>query len=117
MLLDRELLHGDPVDRVAGLNLTWRNASAEDVIAGVASEFPGQVALVSSFGAEAAVLLGMVAEVDRDLPVLMVDTLMLFEETLDYRRWTRRLRGVRSVRRRHAGVHVEPRHGRRRRVR
>jgi phosphoadenosine phosphosulfate reductase len=86
MLLDRELLHGDPVDRVAGLNLTWRNASAEDVIAGVASEFPGQVALVSSFGAEAAVLLGMVAEVDRDLPVLMVDTLMLFEETLDYQR-------------------------------
>jgi phosphoadenosine phosphosulfate reductase len=86
MLLDRELLHGDPVDRVAGLNLTWRNARAEDVIAGVAAEFPGQVALVSSFGAEAAVLLGMVAEVDRDLPVLMVDTLMLFEETLDYQR-------------------------------
>jgi phosphoadenosine phosphosulfate reductase len=86
MLLDRELLHGEPVDRVAGLNLTWRNARAEEVIAGVAAEFPGQVALVSSFGAEAAVLLGMVAEVDRDLPVLMVDTLMLFEETLDYQR-------------------------------
>ncbi len=44
------------------------------------------MALVSSFGAEAAVLLNMVAEIDRDLPVLMIDTLMLFEETLQYQR-------------------------------
>ena len=50
------------------------------------AEFPGEVALVSSFGAEAAVLLHMVAEIDRDLPVLMIDSLMLFEETLEYQR-------------------------------
>ena len=50
------------------------------------AEFPGEVALVSSFGAEAAVLLHMVAEIDRDLPVLMIDSLMLFEETLAYQR-------------------------------
>jgi phosphoadenosine phosphosulfate reductase len=84
MRLDTELLRGDPVDRIAGLNLTYRNARAEDVLAGVVAEFPGQVAVVSSFGAEAAVLLDMAARVDRDLPVLLVDTLMLFEETLDY---------------------------------
>ena len=58
----------------------------EDVLAGVLAEFPGEVALVSSFGAEAAVLLHMVAELDRDLPVLMIDSLMLFEETLQYQR-------------------------------
>lgn len=84
MRLDTELLRGDPVDRIAGLNLTYRNARAEDVLAGVVAEFPGQVAVVSSFGAEAAVLLDMAARIDRDLPVLLVDTLMLFEETLDY---------------------------------
>ena len=39
--------------------------------------------MVSSFGAEAAVLLKMVADIDRDLPVLMIDSLLLFEETLD----------------------------------
>jgi phosphoadenosine phosphosulfate reductase len=86
MRLDATFLRGDPVDRIAGLNLTYRNARAEDVLAGVVAEFPGQVAVVSSFGAEAAVLLDMLAQVDRDVPVLLVDTLMLFEETLDYQR-------------------------------
>lgn len=47
--------------------------------------FPGKVAIVSSFGAESAVLLDLVAEVDRTIPVLFVDTDKLFGETLRYR--------------------------------
>lgn len=46
----------------------------------------GQIAMVSSFGADSAVLLHMVAEIDRATPVLFIDTLMLFEETLTYQR-------------------------------
>ncbi len=46
----------------------------------------GRVALVSSFGAESVVLLHMVSVVDRTLPVLFLDTRMLFPETLDYQR-------------------------------
>lgn len=79
-------LRGLPLDRVDGLRLTYRNARAEDVLAGVLAEFRGEAALVSSFGAEAAVLLHMAAKADPDLPVLLVDTLMLFEETLAYQR-------------------------------
>ena len=48
-------------------------------------EFPGRIALVSSFGAEAAVLLQMAAEIDRSLPVIFLDTGKLFGETLRYR--------------------------------
>lgn len=48
-------------------------------------EFPGRIALVSSFGAEAAVLLQMAAEIDRQLPVIFLDTGKLFGETLRYR--------------------------------
>jgi len=48
-------------------------------------EFPGQIALVSSFGAEAAVLLQMVSEIDRHLPVIFLDSGKLFGETLRYR--------------------------------
>lgn len=44
----------------------------------------GDVALVSSFGAESAVLLHLVSRVDPATPVIMLDTGMLFEETLDY---------------------------------
>jgi phosphoadenosine phosphosulfate reductase len=47
--------------------------------------FPGRIALVSSFGADAAVLLDMVAKVDKATPVVFVDTGQHFPETLAYR--------------------------------
>ena len=47
--------------------------------------FPGDVVTVSSFGADSAVLLHMLAEVDRSLPVAFLDTGKHFGETLDYR--------------------------------
>jgi phosphoadenosine phosphosulfate reductase len=47
--------------------------------------FPGRIALVSSFGAESAVLLHMVSEIDKATPVVFVDTGQLFPETLAYR--------------------------------
>lgn len=46
----------------------------------------GKVALVSSFGAEAVVLLHMVSQLAPETPVLFIDTLMLFDETLEYQR-------------------------------
>ena len=45
----------------------------------------GNVAVVSSFGTESAVLLHLVATADRNVPVIFVDTLKMFTETLDYR--------------------------------
>ena len=45
----------------------------------------GNVAVVSSFGTESAVLLHLVAQADRTVPVIFVDTLKMFPETLEYR--------------------------------
>ena len=86
-----------PVDRLDALRLASGDARAQDVLAGVIAEFPGQVAIVSSFGADAAVLLHMVSEIDQDTPVLLVDTLMLFEETLIYQRELSAALGLRNV--------------------
>jgi len=47
--------------------------------------FPGRIAVVSSFGTEAAVLLALVAEINPAVPVIFLDTGKHFEETLDYR--------------------------------
>lgn len=47
--------------------------------------FKDRIALVSSFGAESAVLLHMAAQVDRDVPVIFIDTDKLFWETKAYR--------------------------------
>jgi phosphoadenosine phosphosulfate reductase len=47
--------------------------------------YAGRTALVASFGAESAVLLHLVAGIDRATPVLFLDTGKLFPETLAYR--------------------------------
>ena len=63
----------------------WRAGGGAIIEASVREIFTGRVALVSSFGAESAVLLHMIAEVDRVVPVVFLDTLKLFSETLAYR--------------------------------
>jgi phosphoadenosine phosphosulfate reductase len=45
----------------------------------------GRATVVSSFGAESAVLLHLVASVDRSMPVLFLDTGKMFDETIAYR--------------------------------
>jgi len=44
----------------------------------------GRIALVSSFGAESVVLLHMVSEIAPKTPVIFIDTLLLFPETMTY---------------------------------
>lgn len=48
-------------------------------------DLAGRTAVVSSFGAESAVLLHMVAQVDPNTPILFLNTGKLFGETLRYR--------------------------------
>ncbi len=68
------------------------------LVAALADEFRGRIALVSSFGADSAVLLHLVAEADPAMPVLFLDTGKLFTETLVHRdRLARRL-GLRDLR-------------------
>jgi len=48
--------------------------------------FKGKIAVVSSFGSESAVLLAMVAAIDKATPVLFIESGQHFPETLEYRR-------------------------------
>ncbi len=47
--------------------------------------FHGRIALVSSFGAESAVLLHLIAGIDPDLPVIFLNTGKIFAQTRRYR--------------------------------
>jgi len=70
----------------AALSAKYAGADAQALLAGIiGDEFGGRIALVSSFGAEAAVLLHMVAGIDPATPVVFLDTGKLFGETLRYR--------------------------------
>src|ERR1700690_1040635 len=51
----------------------------------ITESFAGRIAVVSSFGADSAMLLALVAEIDRATPVLFLDTQKHFPETLRYR--------------------------------
>lgn len=69
--------------KAAELNARYRHHSATDVMHGALRD-AGKIALVSSFGAESVVLLHMAAIMDKHVPVLFIDTQMLFAETLVY---------------------------------
>ena len=58
---------------------------------------PGQVSMVSSFGTESSVLLHLVAQADPTVPVIFIDTLRLFPETLRYRDQLAKLLGLTRV--------------------
>jgi phosphoadenosine phosphosulfate reductase len=73
-------------DRVVNLQQRPGCASPQEVLSVALDEiFPGRIAVVSSFGAESAVLLHLVAAVDSATPVVFVDTGRHFKETFDYR--------------------------------
>jgi len=76
------------------LNEKYHTASALDIVqAAIHDLFPARIAAVSSFGAESAVLLHLIAQTDRTTPVLFLDTLKHFDETLEHRdRLIKRLR-------------------------
>jgi len=75
-----------PKRAAARLERAHADADARSLLARVLrGGLLGRTALVSSFGADSAVLLHLVAAIDPATPVLFVDSGKLFEETLTYR--------------------------------
>lgn len=86
-------------ERVEDLNQSYRHHAATAVLAhALADPQVGRIALVSSFGAESVALLHMVSVLDRTVPVLFLETRMLFPETLAYQRELTRTLGLTDVR-------------------
>jgi len=85
--MPRDLHAGDVAERVATLNSRYRHHGATAVLEHALKDADlGNVALVSSFGAESVVLLHLVSVIAPETPVLFIDTRMLFPETLEYQR-------------------------------
>ncbi len=85
--------------RAAALNDAYRHHSAIAVLARALHDPDvGQLALVSSFGAESVVLLHMVALARRETPVIFLETGMLFTETLVYQQELAERLGLRDMR-------------------
>jgi phosphoadenosine phosphosulfate reductase len=70
----------------ARLDAELRDAHPLEILTRAHETFGAKLALVSSFGAESAVLLHLAARVSPDISILFLDTGMLFGQTLDYRK-------------------------------
>jgi phosphoadenosine phosphosulfate reductase len=91
----------DPViaSQLARLQASAQNRDAHGILRlALEEEFAGQTAVVSSFGAESAVLLHMIAQIDPTTPILFLNTGKLFGETLRYRDRLQDLLGLTDVR-------------------
>ena len=84
-------------EQVAALNARFKHHSATSVMEGALRD-AGNIALVSSFGAESVVLLHMAAVINPMVPVLFVDTELLFTETLVYQQEVSERLGLKNVR-------------------
>ncbi|MDY7098479.1 MAG: phosphoadenylyl-sulfate reductase [Pseudomonadota bacterium] len=95
--LDKSEVYERAVDRIdtgprfsehdaVRLNRMFRGSSTTEMLEAVIRDsLAGDVTTVSSFGAESAVLLHLLAQIDPDIPVLFLDTDKHFPETIAYR--------------------------------
>ena len=74
-----------PAD-AARIEVQYAHLESTDMLRALIADKPFEhLALVSSFGAESAVLLHMVAQIDTSVPLIFVNTQKIFGETLAYR--------------------------------
>lgn len=83
MAFDRVEADASVADR---LNSELRDAQPLEILRRAHALYGDKLALVSSFGAESAVLLHLAAQIDPRIDILFLDTGMLFGQTLDYRK-------------------------------
>ena len=92
--------------RIALLNRRDADKTAQGILKPALALMTQKIALVSSFGANSAVLLHMVAQIAPKTPVLFIDTLMLFRATLNYQKQLTKHLGLENVN------HISPDPGR-----
>jgi phosphoadenosine phosphosulfate reductase len=87
-----------PEQTVKRLNTELRGKRPQEIIRVAVREFGRRLAYVSSFGAESAAMLGLIADVDPGMPIVFIDTGMHFQQTLQYRDSLSALLGLSDVR-------------------
>ena len=96
---DREVLEENLTLEATEMLVRTAELSAVEFLTTILrDEFKDEICAVSSFGAEAAVLLHMVAQIDPTTPVIFLNTGKIFGETLRYRDRLQTLLGLTDVR-------------------
>ena len=60
--------------------------------------FKNKIAYVCSFGTESAIILDLISKIDKDLPIILLNTRFLFKETIKYKNELLKLLGLKNCR-------------------
>ncbi|MEA3503696.1 MAG: phosphoadenylyl-sulfate reductase [Bacteroidota bacterium] len=70
-------------DNIAELNLRFKDSNPEELLRYFLTEYNGEIAFANSFGAEDQVITHMIAAIDKEADIFMLDTGRHFPETYE----------------------------------
>ena len=71
---------------VSQLNDNNKSLSPQNILEdSINNFFKKKIVYVCSFGTESAIILHMISEIDRSLPLILLNTNFLFKETIEYK--------------------------------
>jgi phosphoadenylyl-sulfate reductase (thioredoxin) len=85
-------------DELAALNRIHAGSDADEILRAALQRWTGEIAVLSSFGAEAAVGLHRLARIDPSVPIFFLDTGRHFAQTEQYQRELTETLGLTDVR-------------------
>ncbi len=71
--------------QVNNLNNESSNLSPEQILEKSLNEFCDKIAYICSFGSESAIILNMISQINKNLPIFLLNTNFLFPETIEYK--------------------------------
>ncbi len=75
-------------DLLNKLNKNYKNLSPQTILEeSIKKTFNKKIVYVCSFGAESAIILHMISNIDKAFPIVLLNTEFLFEETINYKNY------------------------------
>ena len=82
---------------IEALNSRFADAEPRSILEhSVLNLFKNKIAYVCSFGTESAIILHLISRISKDIPIIILNTRFLFEETLEYKDELLKLLGLRN---------------------
>ena len=73
------------LEKIDDLNRLYKNSSPEKILSFSIDKFESKIVYVCSFGTESAIILSMISKINKNFPILLINTNFLFPETLEYK--------------------------------
>ena len=85
--------------KIKALNSRFADGDPKSILEhSILNLFKNKIAYVCSFGTESAIILDLISKIDKDIPIIMLNTHFLFKETIKYKNELLKLLGLKNYR-------------------